>query len=71
MLDGQRWLDDPNNPRKAPDDFGNLNSAVLVPEAGRPRVRSAERTLLKSRSSLTWRVLQVDWRVVLVRSTDS
>jgi hypothetical protein len=38
LLDGQRWLDDPNNPRKAPDGFGNLNSAVVVPEDGRPPV---------------------------------
>jgi serine protease AprX len=30
-LDGQRWLDDPDNPRKAPDGLGGLNSAVVVP----------------------------------------
>ena len=35
LLDGQRWLDDPNNPRKAPDGLGSLNSAVVVPEDGR------------------------------------
>lgn len=31
LLDGQRWLDDPNNPRKAPDGLGSLNSVVVVP----------------------------------------
>jgi serine protease AprX len=38
LLDGQRWLDDPNNPRKAPDGLGGLNSAVVVPadDRGRP-----------------------------------
>ena len=30
LLDGQRWLDDPNNPCKAPDGLGGLNSAVVV-----------------------------------------
>jgi len=35
LLDGQRWLDDPNNPRKSPDGLGSLNSAVVVPEDGR------------------------------------
>ena len=30
LLDGQRWLDDPHNPRKVPDGFGNLNSTVVV-----------------------------------------
>ncbi len=38
LLDGQRWLDDPDNPRKAPDGLGGLNSAVVVPKDGRPRV---------------------------------
>jgi len=28
----QRWLDDPNNPRKTPDGLGSLNSVVVVPE---------------------------------------
>ncbi len=32
LLDDQRWLDDPNNPRKAPDGLGSLNSTVVVPE---------------------------------------
>ena len=32
LLDGRRWLDDPNNPRKAPDGLGSLNSVVVVPE---------------------------------------
>jgi serine protease AprX len=36
LLDGQRWLDDPDNPRKAPDGVGGLNSAVVVPEASVP-----------------------------------
>jgi serine protease AprX len=31
LVDGQRWLDDPNNPRKVPDGLGGLNSAVVVP----------------------------------------
>jgi serine protease AprX len=37
LLDGQRWLDDPNNPRKSPDGFGSLNSTVVVPEDAHPR----------------------------------
>jgi serine protease AprX len=32
LLDGQCWLDDPSNPRKAPDGLGSLNSVVVVPE---------------------------------------
>jgi serine protease AprX len=32
LLDGQRWLDDPDNPRKEPDGLGSLNSAVVIPE---------------------------------------
>jgi len=38
LLDGQRWLDDPDNPRKAPDGVGSLNSALVVPEDGRPHL---------------------------------
>jgi len=38
VLDGQRWLDDPNNPRKAPDGVGGLNSTLVVPEDGPPSV---------------------------------
>ena len=37
LLDGTRWLDDPDNPRKAPDGVGGLNSTIVVREAGRPR----------------------------------
>jgi serine protease AprX len=36
LLDGQRWLDDPNNPRKTPDGLGSLNSVVVVPEEVHP-----------------------------------
>ncbi len=32
LLDGQRWLDDPNNPRKSPDGVGGLNSVLVIPE---------------------------------------
>lgn len=32
LLDGERWLDDPDNPLKAPDGVGGLNSVVVVPE---------------------------------------
>jgi len=28
LLDGRRWLDDPQNPRKAHDGVGGLNSTV-------------------------------------------
>ena len=31
LLDGERWLDDPANPRKAPDGLGGLNSVVYLP----------------------------------------
>lgn len=37
LLDGERWLDDPDNPHKAPDGVGSLNSVVVVPEDGHPR----------------------------------
>jgi hypothetical protein len=30
LLDGARWLDDPANPRKAPDGLGGLNSVLTV-----------------------------------------
>ena len=36
LLDGRRWLDDPNNPRKAPNGLGSLNSVVVVPEEIHP-----------------------------------
>ena len=36
LLDGQQWLDDPNNPRKTPDGLGSLNSVVVVPEEVHP-----------------------------------
>ena len=36
LLDGQRWLDDPDNPRKTPDGLGSLNSVVVVPEEIHP-----------------------------------
>jgi serine protease AprX len=45
LLDGQRWLDDPNNPRKAPDGVGGLNSVLVVPEAARPRVSENDKQL--------------------------
>jgi len=38
LLDGKRWLDDPNNPLKAHDGVGGLNSTLAVPESGRPVV---------------------------------
>jgi serine protease AprX len=37
ILDGQRWLDDPNNPRKKPDGLGGLNSVLVVVEETWPR----------------------------------
>jgi len=37
LLDGKRWLDDPDNPRKAHDGVGGLNSTLAVPESGHPR----------------------------------
>lgn len=30
LLNGSRWLDDPENPVKAPDGFGGLNSVLVV-----------------------------------------
>jgi serine protease AprX len=45
LLDGTRWLDDPDNPRKAPDGVGGLNSSLVVPEAGRTRVSEDDRQL--------------------------
>ncbi|MBI3450155.1 MAG: S8 family serine peptidase [Acidobacteria bacterium] len=30
LLDGTRWLDDPDNPEKSPDGFGRLNSVLAV-----------------------------------------
>ena len=50
LLDGQRWLDDPNNPRKAPDGLGSLNSVVAVPEDGHTRV-SEDGGLLSMRAT--------------------
>lgn len=32
LLDGQRWLHDPDNPHKAPDGLGSLNAVVTIPE---------------------------------------
>ena len=37
LLDGQRWLDDPDNPCKTPDGLGSLNSFVVVPEEIHPK----------------------------------
>jgi hypothetical protein len=31
LLDHERWLDDPANPKKAPDGLGGLNSVVHLP----------------------------------------
>jgi len=45
LLDGTRWLDDPDNPRKAPDGVGGLNSTIVVPEAGRTRVSEDDKQL--------------------------
>jgi hypothetical protein len=45
LIDGRRWLDDPNNPRKAPDGVGGLNSTLVVPEAGRTRVSEDDKRL--------------------------
>jgi len=39
LLDEDRWLDDPANPRKAPDGAGGLN-AVLVLDAAPAPLRS-------------------------------
>ena len=30
LLDGTRWLDDPDNPSKVPDGFGRLNSVLTI-----------------------------------------
>ncbi|MFQ5593815.1 MAG: S8 family serine peptidase, partial [Anaerolineae bacterium] len=30
LLDGERWLDDPSNPHKAPDGSGGLNSVLVI-----------------------------------------
>jgi serine protease AprX len=30
LLDGARWLDDPDNPQKVPDGFGRLNSVLIL-----------------------------------------
>ena len=43
LLDGQRWLDDPHNPRKVPDGFGNLNSVAVAREDCRPRASEDDR----------------------------
>lgn len=32
LIDGERWQDDPANPRKAPDGYGGFNSVLIVPE---------------------------------------
>jgi serine protease AprX len=43
LVDGQRWLDDPNNPSKAPDGLGGLNSAVVVPADDHTRLSEDDR----------------------------
>ena len=53
VLDGQRWLDDPNNPRKAPDGVGGLNSTLVVPENGPPGVSENDMRLSMS-TTLIW-----------------
>jgi serine protease AprX len=45
LIDGTRWLDDPDNPRKAPDGVGGLNSTLVVPVAGRTRVSEDDNQL--------------------------
>jgi serine protease AprX len=45
LLDGTRWLDDLDNPRKAPDGVGGLNSTLVVPEAGRTHVSEDDKQL--------------------------
>jgi serine protease AprX len=30
IIDGQRWIDDPSNGMKAPDNYGGLNSVLLI-----------------------------------------
>ncbi len=32
LIDGERWQDDPANPRKVPDGYGGFNSVLIVPE---------------------------------------
>jgi serine protease AprX len=32
IIDGQRWIDDPSNGMKAPDNYGGLNSVLVVVE---------------------------------------
>jgi serine protease AprX len=32
VVDGQRWIDDPSNGMKAPDNYGGLNSVLVVVE---------------------------------------
>jgi serine protease AprX len=34
LLNGQRWLDDPGNPRKMPDGMGGFNSMFIVSKDG-------------------------------------
>jgi len=34
LLNGERWLDDPGNPRKKPDGLGGLNSVLIVSNGG-------------------------------------
>jgi hypothetical protein len=45
LIDGTRWLDDPDTPRKAPDGVGGLNSTLVVPLAGRARVSEDDNQL--------------------------
>ena len=45
LIDGTRWLDDPDNPRKVPDGVGGLNSTLVVPEAGLTRVSEDDKQL--------------------------
>ena len=43
LLDSRRWLDDPNNPHKAPDGLGDLNRIAVVPDKIHPEAsRDAE-----------------------------
>jgi 1,4-alpha-glucan branching enzyme len=30
IVNGQRWIEDPNNGMKAPDNFGGLNSVIVM-----------------------------------------
>lgn len=34
VIDGSRWIADPQNPNKAPDGFDGVNSVVTIPPAG-------------------------------------